>query len=260
MNALFSSTPFRLLTGLVLLMALITLGSIARLNFEKAKYANPMPATVSVSGVGEVIAVPDVGEFSFMVNAKGDDAAAAQSQSATAINDVIAYLTGAGVAEGDIKTTGYNVYPHYRYEDRVCPAGSFCPSGEPIEDGYEASQTVTVKVRNINDAGTLISGVGEHGATNISSLSFTVDDSEAIRAEARTKAIADAEAKAITLANDLGVQLVRFIGYYDESGYAEPYYNTKVMAFEAADQSVVPEMPVGEDVTTVRVNVTYEVR
>ena len=240
-------------------MALIVMGSIARLNFEKAKYVNPMPATISVSGVGEATAVPDVGEFTFTVTAKGDDAASAQSQSAEAINTITAYLAEAGVAETDVKTSGYNVYPHYRYEDRVCPIGSFCPSNEPIEDGYEASQMVTVKVRNTDDAGTLISGVGERGATNISGLNFTVDDTDSVLAEARTAAIADASTKAQALADQLGVHIVRFIGYYDETGYADQYY-AKGYAMEAMDAAVVPDMPVGEDTTTVRVNVTYEVR
>ena len=80
------------LVSLTLIMVIVALGSYALLNFEASKYTSDYPATISVTGEGEVLAVPDIGQFSFSVNAEGDTAAVAQEASGTAINDILAYL------------------------------------------------------------------------------------------------------------------------------------------------------------------------
>jgi|AntRauTorcE11897_2_1112592.scaffolds.fasta_scaffold01091_14 uncharacterized protein YggE len=260
----FQLTYIRVLSALTLLMLVIALGSYATLNFEKTDFINPAPATISVSGEGEVLAVPDIGQFSFSVNATADDAATAQEESGTKINDILTYLTDQGIAEKDIKTQNYNLYPRYRYEERICPAGNaFCPPGERVADGFEVTQTVSVKIRETDTSGQVIAGVGERGATDISGLNFTVDDTDAIKAEARAVAIADAQAKAQVLAEQLGVKIVRLSNYSEGGGYYEPQYNERMMAF---DQSAETEeafdgasMPVGEDKITTQVTLMYEV-
>jgi uncharacterized protein YggE len=246
-------------------MLVIALGSYATLNFEKVDFINPMPATITVSGEGEVLAVPDIGQFSFSVNASADSAAVAQEESGTKINDIIAYLTEQGIAEADIKTQNYNLYPKYRYEERICAAGnSYCPPGERVEDGFEVSQTISVKIRQTDTSGAVIAGVGERGATNISSLNFTIDDTDSLLAEARAAAIIDAQEKAQVLARQLGVKIVR-MSYYSEGGdYYEPHYNERAMSFDMAMESEESfggaNMPVGEESTTARVSITYEVK
>ena len=205
MNNLFSTTPMRILGSLTVFMFLLALGSYSSLNFEKIQHLDDTPATISVTGEGEVFAVPDIGQFSFSVQAKADDAGEAQEQSGTAVNDIIAFLRESGVEEVDIKTTNYNLYPQYRWEEQLCLPGTFCGSGERVQDGFEVSQTVQVKVRNTDDASAVITGVGERGATNISGLDFVIDDTDALEAEARAAAIVDAKAKAAVLTKDLGV-------------------------------------------------------
>lgn len=266
-NNFLSSTQNRVLVALVLFMLVLALGSYTALNFEKMDFINPMPASITVSGVGEVMAVPDIGEFSFSVNAEGADAATAQAESATKINAVLAYLKEKGVEDKDVKTQNYNLYPKWRYEERACPALNYapeyyCPPGEQIQDGFSVSQTVTVKVRKIDTAGELISGVGEKGATDISSLNFTIDDMEALKAKAREAAIADAKTKAQILAKQLHVRLARIIGFYEnEDGYYPMYYDAKVMAMGGAEESsITPAMPVGEETSKVTVNITYEIK
>lgn len=257
----FSHTGNRVLASLSLFMLLLALGSYAMLNLAKVQYANPMPATVTVSGEGEVFAVPDVGQFSFSVTAEGTTASEAQEASGTKINDILAYLEEQGIEEKDIKTQNYNLYPRYRYEERICPAGSYCPPGERVQDGFEVNQTIAVKVRDTAEAPSIISGVGERGATNISGLNFTVDDTDALRAEARSQAISDAREKATALAEQLGVRVVRIMSYYEEGNYYEPY--ARAMSFDAAAEGMGgfggAELPMGEDSTAVRVNVTFVV-
>jgi uncharacterized protein YggE len=263
MNALFDSKQGQVLGLLLMFMVVVALGSYAMLNFEKLDYVNPTIPTISVAGEGEVLAVPDIGQFSFSVTAEGKEASVAQEASGTKINDILAYLREQGVEEKDIKVEYYNLYPKYRYEERACALGSYCPPGEQVPDGFEVSQSVSVKVRDTKNAPTLITGVGERGATNISSLNFTIDDVEALRDEARAKAIADAQKKATVLAGQLGVRVVKFVSYYEDGGYDMPLYRAKAMSMDAAVEESAfggAELPVGEESTKVRVTVTYEVQ
>lgn len=262
MNDLFATAPMRLLGSVTVFMLVLALGSYAALNIEKMQYLDETPAIISVTGEGEVFAVPDVGQFTFSVKAKASDATSAQEQSGTVINDIVAFLRESGVAETDIKTLNYNLYPNYRWEERVCVAGSFCPPGEQIQDGFEVNQSIEVKVRETDTASAIITGVGERGATDISGLNFVVDDTDAIVADARALAIADAKAKAVTLAADLGVELVTIAGFYEEDArYAPEPYQMRSVAFEEMDMGFGgPELPMGEDQTLVRVTIMYEVK
>jgi len=256
------SKPVHLLGALALLMAIIALGSYAQLNFEQIKYANPAPATISVAGEGEVLAVPDIGQFSFSVRADGVDAATAQEQSGTKINDILAYLEEQGIEEKDIKTQDYQLNEKWRTEKDVCPIGSYCPGGQQVQDGFQVAQTVSVKVRQLDTASGIIAGVGDKGATDISSLNFTIDDIEMVKAEARAKAIADAQAKAVVLANQLGVRVQRLVAYNEDAGaYPIPYYaKTMDMSADEASSFGGAELPVGEESTKVSVNITYQVQ
>ena len=253
----------RILGSLTVFMFLLALGSYASLNFERMQHLEVNPAMISVTGKGEVFAVPDIGQFSFSVQAEAEDAAVAQEQSGTAINEIIAYLRDQGVAKTDIKTTNYNLFPRYRFEERICVPGTFCGPGEQIPDGFEVSQSVEVKVRNTDDATSIITGVGERGATNISGLNFVVDDTDALVAEARAEAIKDAKEKAQKLAADLGVRLVKINSFYEEdSRYLPEPYQVRNMAFDEMSDSGFggAELPMGEDQTPVRVTITYEIR
>lgn len=257
----FSTMQMRVLGALLLLMVMIALASYASLNFEKIRYVNPMPATISVAGEGEVLAVPDIGQFSFSVMAEAAEANVAQEMSGTKINEILGYLREQGIEDKDIKVEYYNLYPRWRYEERICPASSYCPPSEQIQDGFEVTQSIAVKVRDTKNAPAIIAGVGERGATNISNLNFTIDDIDALRDEARAKAIKDAQEKAVVLAAQLGVRIERMTAYYESGDSSQPYYKATPAAFDAVEEGFGgAELPVGEESTTVRVNVTYEVR
>jgi len=253
----------RVIMVLILLAVLGALVSYTHYTLKQARYNNWGPTTINVRGEGEVLAKPDIGQFSFSVRAEGEDANTAQEKSAESINAIIDYLTGESVHESDIKTQNYYLNPTYTYTERVCAVGSYCPPGEQEIDGYEVTQSVVVKVRDLEAAGDLISGVGQRGATNISSLQFTIDDETTLQAEARAEAIADAKQKAKELARDLDVRLVRMVSYYEEQGYyPEPYYGgyggDMAMSESAVRKS--PSLPTGEDEIKSVVNITYEIK
>lgn len=217
--------------------------------------------TITVSGDGEVFAVPDTATFTVTVRERAKDVKTAQGTATTKMNAIIDYLKGGGVDEKDIRTSDYSAYPQYEWTQGVCRDG-YCPPGKQNLVGYEVSHTLTIKVRDTDMAGELLSGVGSRGASEVSGLSFTIDDEETLQAEAREMAIEDARAKAAELAKQLNVRLVRIVGF-SENGY-QPYYaygrGGEAALDAVSSKAVPPALPAGENKITSNVTVTYEIR
>lgn len=250
----------RLQVLVLIVLGLVGVALIAYtyLSIKEARYVYSGPTVISVRGVGEVTRIPDVATFTFGVEVTAAEPNEAQAESATAINEIVAYLAEAGVPETDIKTTSYNLSPRYEYSQAPCREG-FCPPGQSVLTGYTASQTIEVKVRNSEQAGDLVAGVGERGATNVSNIQFAVDDDSEAKAEARAAAVADAEEKAEQLADALDVRIVRITGFWEEEQGHYPMYDRGYGgAMESA--SVAPSLPSGENTLTSVVNITYEIR
>lgn len=218
-------------------------------------------ATIMVSGEGEVLTKPDIATFSFTVEQESLNVAEAQSSSAKIVNDILAELKKMGVADKDVKTLGYNIYPRYEYISGGVSYQYYPPNGGKRElAGYTVSQTIEVKVHKIADAGKIISSIGEMGASNLSGLSFSVDKEEEFTAEARKEAIADAQGKAKILAKDLGVTLVRVTSFSESGNYPGPIYYAKSEAMGLGGGAVTPDMPSGENRIVSNVTITYEIR
>ena len=179
------------------------------------------------------------------------------------MNAVISYLKDSDIDEKDIKTLGYNIQPKYEWQRSTgVSTDIYYPSGRQVLVGYTVSQDVRVKVRDTAKAGDLLAGVGGKEVSNVSGLTFTFDDPDALEREARQKAIADAQTKAKELASDLNVSLVRVISY-NENGVAPVY---RAVALDAAvglgasEAKVSPEIPIGENKLTSNVTIFYEIR
>lgn len=259
---MFQESYMRKIGALVGVMAIVALGAYTYSTMKEAKYLYQGPTTISVTGIGEVTAKPDLTTFNFTIEAKEADAKTAQNKVAEIEAGILTYLKESGVEEKDIKTDNFNQSPQYEYPQSVCTQWSCPPAGEPKLIGYQVSETVTVKVRDAGKAGELIANVGSKGATNISGVTFTIDNDEVQKAEARKLAIADAKQKAEVLAKDLGVRLVRMNGYWEEqNGMPMPYGAGADMMKSArvmeAPQAV--QMPSGENTFTAQVNISYEI-
>ena len=239
--------------------------------------------TISVSGHGENLAVPDIATFNFSVVSDKATVADAQAEASAKSNAITAYLTGAGVDTKDIQTSGYSINPQYTYQNAVCPqtvapavapdvsmgsSGSsvsssavvYCPPGKQTLTGYEVSQSTTIKVRDTSKAGDLLAGVGSKGATNVSGLTFTFDDPTAVQAAARNKAIADAKSKAEALASQLGVSLVRVVSFNENQGGSYPQPVMYSTASGASNKALAPTISPGQNTTTDDVTITYEIK
>jgi uncharacterized protein YggE len=216
--------------------------------------------TISVSGKGEVVAVPDIATFSFSVSEEALIVADAQKQATDKTNGILAFLSKNGVGDKDVKTTSYSISPRYEYAgDKYGQWGT----GKRTLAGYTVSQSVEVKVRKIDTVGAILSGIGEFGADNVSGLSFSVDAYDTLVKEARAKAIAEARVNADKLADDLGVDLVRIISYYDQNPGPIYYAKANMMDYGMGGDSraeSAPQLPGGENKITSNVSVTYEIR
>lgn len=218
--------------------------------------------TITVSGEGEANAVPDTATFSVTVQETAKDVKTAQDAASKKSNAVVDYLKGEGIADKDIQTADYSVYPQYEYSSAVC-SGGYCPPGKQTLTGYQVSQTITVKVRDTEKAGDLLSGVGAKGVSQVSGLSFTIDDEDALQQEARDEAIAKAKGKAEQLARSLGVHIVRVVGFSENGSYPMPYaYGRGGVAMDAMETKAqsAPALPTGENKIISNVTITYEIR
>ncbi len=222
--------------------------------------------TITVSGEGDVSAVADISTFSFSVDESGTTVTDAQEKATNKNNQAIAILKKAGVEDKDIQTAGYSVNPKYDYSQSgtvACPAYGCPPNGNPKIVGYEVTQSVTVKVRDTDKAGSLLTQIGAVGVSNISGLSFTFDDPSVLQDQARSKAIDDAKAKAKELAKELGVSLAGVTSFSENGGPTPIYYAMESKAMGIGGGPATPPTPdieKGENKITSNVTVTYRIR
>ncbi len=258
---------FKTLVMVVLVLVGAALAAYTYSAYEQGKQIDKGAYTIAVSGKGEEFIKPDIATFGFSVVAEEKEAMGAQKKSADAINAITAYLKGQGIDEKDIKTEGYNLYPRKEYSNSVCPPFGMCPPGKETLVGYTVDQRISVKVRKTDTAGELIAGVTTKGATNVSDLTFTIDNIDKARESIRAEAIKDAREQAGRLAQNLGVRLGRLVNYSENGSQPPIMYGggyamanqAKIMDSRAMPESA-PQVPVGENRITEMVTLYYEIK
>jgi len=159
--------------------------------------AEPGP-TIQVSGEGIAEAAPDIASVSLAVETAARTAEEALEANSRAVSGVIAALDAAGVAARDRQTQGFTVQPLYTRPDR----------GETPElQGYQVRNGLAVRVRDLDALGGILDAAIEAGANRVGSVAFWIDNADALLAEARSEAIADATLKARTYAEAAGLSL-----------------------------------------------------
>src|SRR3989344_8156349 len=228
-------------------LAVQVLTGLKRLNYI-GKEIYPQ-RTIMVSGEGETFAIPDIASFSFSVQESGKTVAEAQEKADKKIEKALASLRNAGIEDKDIKTANYNFYPKYEWEQVVCSALNYPngPPGKNVLDGYEVNQTITVKVRDTDKAGDLVTRVGAIGASSVSGVEFTVDDREKYVAIAREEAISKAKENAKKLADDLGVRLGKMLYFNENGAYPGPYYGSEMGGGMGGDMRTMVALPLKAD-------------
>jgi len=164
---------------------------------------------ISVSGTGEASGAPDLALIELGVSAEGKTVEEARNTAATAMNDVLDALKGADVAEKDVQTRQFRIEPEYEY-----------PDGTQELIGYRVTNIVEVKVRDLDRVGEVIDDVAKAGGdvAQVQGLSFTIEEPDELRAQARQEAMADARARAESLAELAGVKLGKPISVTESTG------------------------------------------
>lgn len=233
-----------LAVGLTLVLLVTVLAGCSTVNLTG------QPEGITVSGEGEVSVVPDLATLSLGVEAQDTTVTAAQDQAAAAMEMVMAALTDNGIAEEDIQTRYFSIYDVTRWDDETW---------EEETIGYRVSNTVSVKIRNMDSIGSIIDAVVEAGGdlTRVNGISFSVEDPSMYYDEAREEAMADAKARAEALAELGGVKLGK------PTYITEGSYQSGITYYGAArvDEAMESETPIsaGETEITLNVQVTYDI-
>jgi uncharacterized protein len=205
-----------------------------------------------VNGQGEVKAVPDLATVWLGVEAEDITVAAAQEKAAAAMNEVMAALKNSGIADKDISTEQFSIQRITRWDyDRE----------EETVTGYRVSNMVTAKIREIDQAGSIIDAVALAGGDfiRVNNISFSIDDPKAYQEDARALAVADAKAKAEDMASLAGVELGQAT-YISESGGYYPVVYRDYMAAEGAVPAPAPTpIEPGELTISISVQIAYEI-
>ena len=217
-------------------------------------------ATIDVTGTGSTFAVPDVATINFSVEAQGKTVEVAQGLVTTRINQAMDFLKTSNVDTKDIQTTSYSAYPQY---NDPCNGQVPCMNAESTQHivAYIVSESVTVKIRNTDDSGKIIDGLGAAGITGITGPEFSVDQPDAIQAQSRQKAIDDAQAKAKVLADQLGVHLGKIVRFSVDNGSTPGpiMYDAKSMMATGAAAAPTTNIAAGQNKFDSNVTITYEI-
>lgn len=201
--------------------------------------------TLNLSAYGETKVAPDMATISLGVMTEGKTAAEAMSANATRMAAVVASLKKSGIADRDIQTSGLNLNPQYRYEERQ----------PPILVGYQASNMVTITVRDLKRLGAAVDATVNAGANQVHGISFGLLDRTAAENAAREAAVKSLTAKADLYARATGHRVGRLVTLSEGGGsYPVPPPMPMMARAEAAsfkaDTSVSPgELNVRVDIT-----------
>lgn len=249
-----------------ILIVIISLFTVAKLvnEVKGSSYVgrgNQPANTISVSGKGEVSAISDIATLNVNLNKEGKTAKEAQDLLNESITKTLKYLKDQKIADKDIKSEYGGLNPKYSYEVQPTCYNFPCPTNSPKIIGYTATQSIAIKVRVVDSASEIRTGLATIGVTDISGPTFSIDNEDKIKVDARALAIKDAREKAQVLADELGVKLGKVVTFSENNGGGYPMYAAKaVMSDSISSAAPAPVLPKGENKITSDVSITYEIK
>lgn len=203
--------------------------------------------TISVSGTGSVVISPDIADLRLGVTITAKTVKDARAGNARAMTAVIASLKKLGIADKDIQTTILSLQPVYDYSSN---------SSAPRLTGYILSNAIAVTIRDLDKVGDAIDGALAAGATTMDGVTFRVADQAAAEKQAREAAMAEAKAKAQTLASAAGVT-IKGVASISETVAPVPYPVYYGAMAGAATRDVATPVQPGTNEVSVTVAVVY---
>lgn len=212
-------------------------------------YAMPADGTLlNVSAQAEASRAPDVATLSAGVVTQAVDGNAAMRQNAEQMAKVVAAIKAAGIADKDVQTSGISLNPQYRYVENEAPKIT----------GYQASNTVSLKVRDIAKLGKVLDALASVGANQINGPSFEIDQPEPVYDEARLAALKKAQARAETYAKALGLKVRRIVSISEGSGGFRPPMQMEFARANAKGMADSTPVSPGETTLSVSLDVVFE--
>ena len=217
---------------------------------------------ISVTGEHTIKVTPDTGYISFAVVTSDKDAKIAQNDNKEIMDMVNKALKNLGIAEKDIKTTNYSIYPRYEYirvEERD-ENGKTIYNNKSVLVGYEVNNSIQVTVRDLDLIGDVIDIAVENGANNSNSLSFGL--SEELKKETYLLALKlasqDAMDKAEAVAEVFGIAISKPSKVIENQGYVPgPIYRDYPSYADKADDGISTPISAGEMEVRASVSVEY---
>lgn len=205
-------------------------------------------STVMVSSIGKITVIPDMAELTFGVDTEDTDVEYAQEKNSRETEKVIEKLKDLGIDEKSIKTSGYDIYTQYDYDD----------DGKSRVSGYTVSTMLTVSDIKVEDAGHIISQCVKAGINSMNGISYSCSGYDEAYKEALAKAVKGASEKAEVLAEASGKKLgdvVTIVEGYQNTDLEYRYLDAEALknSYEAADAVVMP----GESDIEADITVTY---
>jgi len=203
---------------------------------------------LSVVGEGKVDVVPDTGNVSVGITASGNTVTQVQSEMNKKNNEIVSAITKTGVNKKDIATSNYSINPTYDYE-----------KGQTIT-GYNGTATMNIKTKDTSKLPGIISAATEAGANQVYGTSYSIDDPQKFREEARNEAIANAKEQAQKLSNQLGIKLGKITNIVESAGDTNypPIAMQKNLASFGGDNMPSAELQPGTQTITSTVTLYFE--
>ncbi len=218
------------------------------------------PNIITVTGSGEVMATSDIATISINLSKDGATAKEAQANLNDGTAKTLDYLKSKKIDDKDIKSEYGGLNPKYSYSNIACLVYP-CPEPQSKIIGYTATQSITVKIRDVDSANDIKTGLANIGVTDMSGPTFSVDNEDTFKDQARSIAIDDAETKAKELARELHVDLGKITSFTENNNSPYPImYEAKAMGAAPSDTAPAPTLPKGQNKITSSVTITYEIR
>jgi uncharacterized protein len=236
-----------MLKKIIAAVATLMLLAVAPAFSEDAK----LTRTISISGHGEVSAVPDHAVINIGVISSAPTAREALDANTKAMSELMALLKKAGIEAKDLQTSNFSVGPRYSYDNNN--------SGQPPKIvGYDVNNMLMVNVRKVAELGELLDVAVSSGSNLINGITFSVAKPEAMLDEARKIAVADARRKAEIYASAGGFALGEVLTVTEGTavGPQPPVFYGRAAKAEAADVPIAQ----GEQSLSVDVNITYAIK
>lgn len=216
--------------------------------------------TISFRASAEINVKPDIANFSITVRQEAKTVFLAQQEMTKKTNKVLELFNQKLIETRDIKTTDYRTAPQYTYENKPCAKG-VCPATDQVLKGYEATQSISLKLRDLSKAGEILSELAALEVTEVSGPNFAVENYESLKSQAQAQAIAKVKMEAASTAKNLGVTLKKIISFNEDfGGFPRPrMMMAKNAAMESSATSLAPRLEGGEEKITSSVSITYEI-